>query len=71
MTKEQEKKYEIFKKQQRIIELKGKLTETDYQAIKYAEGEMTDEEYEPIRLQRKAWRNEINELEEQLKCIKE
>ena len=50
----------------RIIELKGNLTETDYKAIKFAEGEITAEEYEPMRLQRKAWRDEINELEKKL-----
>lgn len=66
MTKEQERKYEIFKREQRIIELKGKLTETDYQAIKYAEGEMTYAEYASIKEERKAWRNEINELEKKL-----
>lgn len=47
----------------RIAELKANLTATDYQAIKYAEGWLTDEEYEPIRAQRQAWRDEINELE--------
>lgn len=43
--------------------LKGKLLNTDYKAIKYAEGEITAEEYEPIRAQRREWRKEINELE--------
>ena len=49
-----------------IEELKQQLSETDYKAIKYAEGLMTDEEYEPIKLQRQEWRKEINELEKQL-----
>jgi len=52
--------------QKRISELKQLLSSTDYQAIKYAEGELTDSEYTPIKQQRKAWREEINELEEQL-----
>lgn len=47
----------------RIAELKQKLQETDYQAIKHFEGCLTDYEYEPIKTQRQAWRNEINELE--------
>lgn len=51
----------------KIEELKGNLTETDYQAIKFAEGELTAEEYEPMRLQRKAWRDEINNLEKVIK----
>lgn len=47
-----------------IEELKGKLSATDYQAIKYAEGEFSTEEYAPIREQRREWRARINELEE-------
>lgn len=50
----------------RICELKAKLTNTDYQTIKYAEGQLTAEEYEPIKVQRQAWREEINNLEKQL-----
>ena len=51
------------KAQTRIGELKAKLQETDYQAIKHFEGYLTDYEYEPIKVQRQAWRDEINELE--------
>lgn len=47
----------------RIAELKSKLAQTDYQAIKYAEGQLTEEEYAPIKVQRQAWRDEINKLE--------
>lgn len=50
-------------KEQRISELKKNLYDTDYQAIKYAEGELTAEEYAPIKEQRRQWRAEINELE--------
>ena len=46
----------------RIAELKRLLASTDYVAIKFAEGELTAEEFEPMRLQRKAWREEINQL---------
>lgn len=46
-----------------ITELKAKLSATDYQAIKYAEGLITTEEYAEIKAQRQAWRNRINELE--------
>lgn len=45
---------------------KQKLEQTDYQAIKYAEGKLTDEEYAEAKEQRAAWRAEINELEEEL-----
>lgn len=47
-----------------ISELKSKLCETDYKAIKYAEGLLTAEEYAEAKEQRQAWRNRINELEE-------
>ena len=47
----------------RIEELKTLLSSTDYQAIKFAEGAISEEQYAPIREQRQAWRNEINELE--------
>ena len=46
-----------------ISELKKKLGATDYQAIKYAEGCLTEEEYAEMRAQRQAWRERINELE--------
>jgi len=51
---------------QRIAELKQNLANTDYQAIKYAEGRMTAEEYAPIGEQRQAWRDEINRLESEI-----
>lgn len=50
----------------KILVLKQKLKNTDYQAIKYAEGLLTEEEYAPIKAQRQAWRNEINALEKEL-----
>lgn len=50
-------------KEERIGELKKLLADTDYQAIKYAEGRITEEEYAPISQQRQAWRDEINRLQ--------
>ena len=47
----------------KIAILKQKLSSTDYHAIKFAEGQITAEEYEPIKKQRQDWRDEINELE--------
>ena len=46
-----------------IAKLKEKLQSTDYQAIKYAEGALTAEEYADMKAQRQAWRDRINELE--------
>ena len=50
--------------QREIAELKQKLCDTDYQAIKYAEGILTSDEYANMRAQRQMWRDRINELEE-------
>lgn len=52
--------------QSRIAELKQLLSSTDYQAIKYAEGQISAYDYEPIKVQRQQWRDEINALEQQL-----
>jgi hypothetical protein len=46
-----------------ISELKAKLRETDYQAIKYAEGAMSLVEYAETKALRQAWRERINVLE--------
>lgn len=53
----------------KICTLKRKLNATDYQAIKYAEGEMSASDYAPVKAQRKAWREEINTLEAQLQAM--
>lgn len=47
----------------RILELKKNLNDTDYKLMKFLEGQLTEEEYTPIREQRQVWRKEINELE--------
>lgn len=51
----------------KISELKIKLSQTDYKAIKYAEGLYTDEEYLPIKEERQECRDKINEYEELIK----
>lgn len=48
---------------QEVADLKQKLNDTDYMAIKYAEGWITAEDYAPTKAQRQAWRDRINELE--------
>lgn len=53
-------------KKARIDVLKQHLFDTDYQAIKYAEGQISAEDYASIKAQRQAWREEINELEKEL-----
>lgn len=49
-----------------INTLKRELAKTDYQAIKYAEGWLTAEEFAPIKAQRQELRNRINALESTL-----
>ena len=49
-----------------ISELKRKLSDTDYKAIKYAEGFLTEEEYKETKAQRQIWRDRINELESKI-----
>ena len=50
----------------RINELKKLLQDTDYQAIKYAEGLISENDYQPIKALRQSYRDEINMLEEEL-----
>jgi hypothetical protein len=54
---------------ERIAELKQLLANTDYVVIKIAEGSATKEEYANVIEQRKAWREEIRELENESDSI--
>lgn len=49
-----------------IIKLKSQLSATDYKVLKYMEGRLTEEEYEEVKTQRQAMRDEINALKDQL-----
>ena len=49
---------------QEITQLKKQLSDTDYKAIKYAEDQLTEEEYSSTRSQRASWRARINKLQE-------
>ena len=48
---------------QEISQLKKQLSDTDYKAIKYAEGQISESEYSAIRELRQGYRDRINELE--------
>ena len=50
--------------QSRILELKQKLADTDYNILKIVEGAATLPEMAEVIKNRAAWRKEINELEE-------
>lgn len=56
-------KYQI---NESIRQYKEWLKESDYKAIKYAEGVLSEEEYLPVKAQREQWRAEINALEQEL-----
>ena len=60
-------KYNVRKQREsataRIVELKQLLEDTDYKALKYAEGAISAIDYLPIQRERQAWRDEINDLE--------
>ena len=47
----------------KLLSLKAQLAETDYKAIKFAEGWISAEEYAPIKAERQEIRAKINELE--------
>ena len=64
-TEEELAKDIISNRNKEINELKAKLAETDYQAIKFAEGWTTADDYAPIKALRNSWRARINELEVQ------
>jgi len=52
--------------EEQINQLKANLQATDYQAIKFAEGELSAEDYASMKEQRRQWRVQINQLEQQL-----
>ncbi len=53
-----------------IAGLKILLSQSDYKALKHADGALTDEEYEETRLKRAEFREKINELEAELESLK-
>ena len=57
---------EAEKLQMEISQKKGELYKSDYKAIKYAEGWISEEEYAPVKAERQAIRDEINALEAKL-----
>ena len=50
-------------KEDEIARLKQELSDTDYQAIKYSEGWISEEDYAPIKANRETLREQIRALE--------
>lgn len=57
--------------QAEINALEQLLLQSDYKAIKHSEGQISDKDYEPIKVQRQGFRDKINELEEELESLAE
>ena len=61
---------EVFKQKtsedfriEKLAGLRQNLFDTDYKAIKYAEGLILPADYESVKQQRQTWRDEINNLQ--------
>lgn len=55
--------------QSEINAFKQLLTNTDYKALKHADGVITDEDYADVLEQREGFRARINELEAELAAL--
>lgn len=47
------------------------LSQTDYKALKHADGVLSDAEYADTKAQRNEWRAKINDLEEEMEGLDE
>lgn len=61
----------ILKYRTKILECKRKLKATDYKCLKFAEGEISAAEYEPVRIMRRELRAAINEYEQRIEELKQ
>lgn len=66
LNEEQEKQVVKMETIDKINYYKSQLQATDYKALKFIDGEFTEEEYAPIREERKEYRRKIRELEKVL-----
>lgn len=60
----------IQAKSEQIMQIRGELHNSDYKQSKFIDGDLTEEEYAPIREQRKTWRKQIRALETEIAEIK-
>ena len=61
---------QIAFRQQEINSLKHYLHETDYKEWRFLASDATAEEFEPYKKKRQEARNRINELEEEIKALR-
>ena len=52
-----------------INALEQLLAQSDYKALKHADGALSDDEYADVKAQRQGFRDRINELQEQLEQL--
>ena len=60
----------IRRQEEIILENTAKLTCTDYKALKHADGVLSDEEYETVRLIRQSFRDAINASQEEIENLR-
>ena len=51
-----------FNKLKELIELTKNIKDTEKLAIKFADGELTQEEWEPVKASRAEWKARLKEL---------
>jgi len=59
----------LFEIQQRLQEIIIKLKETDYHTLKFIEGDLTEETFQPFKELRHKLRLEYNQLEAELAAL--
>jgi hypothetical protein len=59
-----DKEIETLKKPQRMAEIQARLKELDIKTFKFIDGQLTDKQYEPYKLEKIALRKEFNALEQ-------
>ena len=72
MTPEEEQAYVASRTpsvEEQIKVLKQILSDSDYKAIKYAEGWISEEDYAPIKNERQAIRDKINLLQNEIQAL--
>lgn len=68
-TEPSEEELAAMQRAAEVEELKMQLAESDYKALKYAEGWISAEDYAPIKAERQTLRDRINELEAEIDAM--
>lgn len=60
---------QLMEVQSEIRAYENLLNQTDYKALKHADGVISDADYKEIAAQRQEWRDKINELQAQEQAL--